>query len=71
MKTYNKQRFKQIMVAIDAYNALRNSKQSFAESFTDVIRRLIKLVQERQLEWSVVRSVEPTVKEFYRSELFG
>jgi predicted CopG family antitoxin len=71
MKTYDKSRFKHIMVALDVYRALKSAKQSMEDSFNDVLRRLIRFASRRDVDWSVVTPVQSSVRDFYRSELFA
>lgn len=68
--TYDTTRFKPIMLAHEVYGALKRVKGS-DESFTDVVRKLIRLASRRDIAWSVVTPVQSPVKEFYRSELFA
>lgn len=68
--TYDKTRFRPIMLAHEVYGALKRVKGP-DESFTDVVRKLIRLASRRDIAWSVVTPVQPSVKDFYRSELFA
>ena len=58
------------MVALEVYGALKGAKGP-GESFTDVIRKLLRFATKRDVEWSVVTPVQSSVKDFYRSELFA
>lgn len=58
------------MLALDVYRALESAKGSL-ESFTDVVRRLVRNAAGRDIDWSVVKPVQSSVKDFYRSELFA
>ncbi|MEM3159518.1 MAG: antitoxin VapB family protein [Nitrososphaera sp.] len=68
--TYDKTRFKPIMVALDVYRALKSAKGPL-ESFTDVVRRLVRNAAGRDIDWSVVKPVQSSVRDFYGSDLFA
>ncbi len=72
MGKWNRERFKVVTLAIDVYTGLKALKQSPVDSFSDILRRLLKLVErEKEMGWSIVRPVENQVKEFWSSDLFG
>jgi predicted CopG family antitoxin len=64
-----KWRFKAIRVGIDIYNRLLQLRAPPPDSFGDVIRRLLD--KNTETGWSFVRPVEPDVRAFWESGLFG
>jgi len=71
MGSYDHSRFKVITIAIDVYRTLSSLRQNALESFSDVIRRLLKAATTRDTSFSFVRPVSEDTKQFYRSGLFG
>lgn len=71
MGSYDHSRFKVITIAIDVHRALAALRKNALESFSDVIRRLIRTATSRDTSFAFVRPVSESTKEFYRSGLFG
>jgi len=66
---WNRLRFKILTVGLDVYQALKELKRPGTDSFSDVIRRLLK--KEQDNGWSFVRPVAKEVRDFWESDLFG
>ncbi len=69
MGKWNRLRFKILTVGIEVYQALKQLKESETDSFSDVIKRLLK--KEQKNGWSFAQPVTKEVRDFWESGLFG